>query len=83
MRKNPEATREEIANAVGCSLHRVQGVISYDKNRLIKKRKVVVQKNTKSAGIRLMGGYYTLEKLKEIVNALETLNKLMAKEANE
>mgnify|MGYP003350837032 FL=1 len=84
-RQNPNATRDEIAERTGVKPQRVSNVLSIAKRKAKLKRKVVMPKLVKrmTAGIKLEGGYYTVGKLKEIVNALETLNKLMAKEADE
>lgn len=84
-RQNPTATRNEISVKTGVSMQRVSNVLSIAKRKALAKRKVVSQKAVKrtTAGIKLEGGYYTVDKLKEIVNALETLNKLMAKETHD
>ena len=84
-RQNPNATRDEIAERTGVKPQRVSNVLSIAKRKTKLKRKVGRPKLVKrmTAGIKLEGGYYTVGKLKEIVNALETLNKLMAKEADE
>jgi hypothetical protein len=85
VRQNPTATRDEIAEKLGVSLQRVSNVLSIARRKARIKRKVGRPKAVKrmTAGIKLEGGYYTISKLKDIVHALETLNKLMAKEANE
>lgn len=82
--KNPDAKREEIAANVGTSLRRVTDVLSKERKKIVIKRKPGrPPKTTSNVGVKLDGGYYTVGKLKEIVNALETLNKLMAKTTNE
>ena len=85
VRQNPTATRDEIAERTGVKPQRVSNVLSIAKRKAKLNRKVGRPKLVKrmTAGIKLEGGYYTVGKLKEIVNALETLNKLMAKEADE
>ena len=85
VRNNPTATRSEIADKLGVSIQRITNVLSIARRKADAKRKVGRPKAVKrmTAGIKLEGGYYTVGKLKEIVNALETLNKLMAKEADE
>jgi hypothetical protein len=82
MKANPEASRQEIATALGFSVELVRNSINQDK-RLgmpkLRKRKVRVLKkitHPTSVGIKLDGGYYSLAKLKDIVGALETLSKV-------
>jgi hypothetical protein len=85
-RQNPNATRDEIAERTGVKPQRVSNVLSIAKRKAKTKRaekKAVPILRPISAGIKLEGGYYSLEKLKDIVDALETLNKLMAKKAND
>lgn len=85
--QNPNANREEIATKVGTSLRRVTDVLSRERKKIGEKRKrgrpPLKNKEPSFVGVKLSGGHYTLEKLREIVNALETLNKLMAKTTNE
>jgi len=77
---NPLASREAIAEATGATLQRVSNVLSIARRKagLARKRKasVGVKKPNNSAGVRLDGGYYSLEKLKDIVKALELLSKI-------
>lgn len=77
---NPFATTKQIAEATGATLHRISNVLS---NARIKagvykrrKRNTTTKKVFATVGVNLNGGYYSLEKLTEIVKALETLNKL-------
>ena len=85
VRQNPTAPRQEVADKLGVSLQRVSNVLSIARRKARIKRKVGTPRAVKrtTAGIKLEGGYYTVSKLKDIVNALETLNKLMAKTAND
>ncbi len=85
VRQNPTASRQEVADKLGVSLQRVSNVLSIARRKARIKRKVGTPRAVKrtTAGIKLEGGYYTVSKLKDIVNALETLNKLMAKTAND
>ena len=77
---NPMASREEIAKATGTYLQRVSNVLSVARRKagVARKRKstVVVKRQNVTAGVRLDGGYYSLDKLKDIVKALEVLNKI-------
>ena len=77
---NPSATLEAIAKATGATLQRVSNVLSIARRKagLARKRKstVVVKRQNITAGVRLDGGYYSLEKLRDIVKALELLNKI-------
>ena len=86
---NPLASREAIAEATGATLQRVSNVLSIARRKtgLSRKRKssVKTKKPVQTAGVRLDGGYYSLEKLKDIVKALELLEKIsgMAKAKND
>ena len=77
---NPMATREQIAEAIGTKVQQVSNVLSAVRRKagLSRKRKatVVVKRQNVTAGVRLDGGYYSLDKLKDIVRALEVLNKI-------
>ena len=77
---NPLASREAIAEVTGATLQRVSNVLSIARRKagLARKRKasVRVKKPNNTAGVRLDGGYYSLEKLRDIVKALELLNKI-------
>ena len=86
MKNNPSATRQEISEALGFSTDFIRTVINQD-NRRIKKHgmirkpgrpstKTVKIANKPSIGVKLNGGYYSLDKLKDIVKALEVLSKI-------
>lgn len=86
VRSHPEQTYKEVAEKNNATINYVRSVMSIAKLKASAKRKLLAPLQLmiqNKAGIKLNGGYYTLDKLKEIVNALETLNKLMAKETNE
>lgn len=92
IKTNPEASKQDIANALGFSLTLVRNSINQDKRLGVPKirkpsKPRILKKITypTSVGVKLDGGYYSLSKLKEIVGALETLNKVsaMAKEKHE
>lgn len=77
---NPLASREAIAEATGATLQRVSNVLSQARRKagVARKRKtaVLIKKANTTAGVRLDGGYYSLDKLKDIVKALEVLSKI-------
>jgi hypothetical protein len=86
IKENPTATRKQMAEALGFTLDFVRNAIRQDSKRLarhgtIRKpgrppmKTVKIVKKT-SAGVKLNGGYYSLEKLRDIVKALELLEKI-------
>jgi hypothetical protein len=93
IKNNPDATRKQMCEALGFSSDYVRTAIRQDKIRL-KKHGMIrkpgrppVKRNTNETpvGVKLNGGYYSLEKLKDIVKALELLSKIsgMAKANND